>query len=303
MKNTKRVRAYLRGGLGNQCFIYATARALALRRGAELELDLGCFEDDKVYGRKFLLDRFRTVGKIAPMDTKPVRFAKAIRHKVMTRLKSNGIGNYNCDYHPYTYRPLPADWQGTLVLDGYWQSEKYYYAERDIIVEDFRLKDDSPLRNDPDLQRMKGCACPVFIHMRSYKEVPGNTGAVPVGDVFYDKSISLMRERLGDKITLFLFSDDLVWAEARMANITAVNGLEVVPVSPVSNIDMSADIREFSLMQECHHGIVANSSFSRFAAWLGEQRNLAAGRNPIYVHNSKKKNGYCPERWTRIDDE
>ena len=303
MKNTKMVRAYLRGGLGNQCFIYATARALALRCGAELELDLGCFEDDKIYGRKFLLDRFRTVGKIAPMDAKPVRFAKAIRHKVMTRLKSNGFGNYNCDYHPYTYRPLPTDWQGTLVLDGYWQSEKYYYAERDIIVEDFRLKDDSPLRNDPALQRMQGCACPVFIHMRSYKEVPGNTGAVPVGDVFYDRAISLMRERLGEKATLFLFSDDLVWAEARMAHIAAANGLEVVPVSPVSNVDMSADIREFSLMQECHHGIVANSSFSRFAAWLGEQRNLAAGRTPIYVHNSKKKNGYCPERWTRIDDE
>lgn len=47
------VRAYLQGGLGNQCFIYATARALALRVGADLELDLDYFGEDKAYARQF----------------------------------------------------------------------------------------------------------------------------------------------------------------------------------------------------------------------------------------------------------
>lgn len=299
----RKIKAYLRGGLGNQCFIYATARALSLRCDAELELDLGCFAEDKIYRRRFLLDRFMTVGRIVPMDARPVRLAKAIRHKVLTRLKSNGIGNYHCDYYPYTYRPLPTDWHGTLVLDGYWQSEMYYYAERNIIVEDFRLKDTLQLREDPIFQRMQGCDCPVFIHMRSYKEAPSNAGAVPVGDMFYDKSLSLLRERFGDKITLFLFSDDLGWAKSRIANLMAADGIEMVPVCPACNAEMRADIREFALMQECHHGIVANSSFSRFAAWLGEQRNIAAGRNPVYVHNSKKKNGYCPDRWVKIEEE
>ena len=299
----KKVKAYLRGGLGNQCFIYATARALALRCGAELVLDLGCFEDDFIYKRKFLLDQFRTAGAILPIDAKIVRFVKTVRHKVLSRLKHNSIGNYHCDFYPYTYSPLPEDWRGTLVLDGYWQSEKYYYAERDTIVKDFQLKDDSQLRNDPGFLRIQNSDCPVFVHMRSYKEVHGKTGAMPVWDSFYDKAISVLQERLGNKITLFLFSDDPEWAKRRMANIVSARALEVVPVLPICESEMLADIREFMLMQECHHGIVANSSFSRFAAWLGEQRNLIVGRTPIYLHNSKKKNGYCPERWMRVEDE
>ena len=57
----KRVIAYLQGGLGNQCFIYAAARAAALRTGAELILDGSCFLADKIYRRKFSLEPFGIV--------------------------------------------------------------------------------------------------------------------------------------------------------------------------------------------------------------------------------------------------
>ena len=50
--------AYLQGGLGNQAFIYAAARALSLRTGASLLLDGGYFLDDKTYHRAFSLAPF-----------------------------------------------------------------------------------------------------------------------------------------------------------------------------------------------------------------------------------------------------
>ena len=50
--------ARLFGGLGNQLFIYAFARALAERNGVPLRLDVtGGFVRDPVYQRQFLLDR------------------------------------------------------------------------------------------------------------------------------------------------------------------------------------------------------------------------------------------------------
>ena len=297
----KKVKAYLRGGLGNQCFIYATARALAMRSRAELELDLGCFADDKMYCREYRLGFFKCVGSILPMDAKPVRFAKAIRHKLLIRLKCNGIGNYRCDYYPYTYSPLPTDWRGTLVLDGYWQSENYYYDERASLLDDFKLKDGAALDGDEVAELIRARSCPVFVHMRSYGEVPVGVGAVPVGTTFYEKAVVSLRERIGSGMTLFLFSDNLPWALERIRSVDAAKGLEIVPVESSRTVSIPGEIRDFALMQMCHHGIVANSSFSRFAAWLGEQRNIVSGRNPIYVHNSRKKNGYCPERWLRID--
>lgn len=51
--------ARLFGGLGNQLFIYAMARALAVRNAVPLKLDTESgFRNDRTYGRKYLLDQF-----------------------------------------------------------------------------------------------------------------------------------------------------------------------------------------------------------------------------------------------------
>ena len=298
-----KVRVYLQGGLGNQCFIYATARALALRTDSELLLDLDYFEEDKVYKRRFELERYNIAGEILSINNKLIRNAKKIRYGILSRLKRNGYGNnYRCDFYPYNYRELPTDWKGVLTLDGYWQSEKFYYDQRAQILKDFTLKDVYVLDDDPVAQQINAAKCPVFVHMRSYKEVPFNDGAMTVTEKFYQAAIKLLRERLGDGITLFLFSDDLAWAKDRMSRIDAAQGLKVISADPIESERLPAQIRDFELLRMCHHGVVANSSFSRFAAWLGEQKNLELGRQPIYIHNSKKKNGYCPDRWIRIDE-
>lgn len=299
----KSIRAYLQGGLGNQCFIYATARALALRTQAELCLNLDYFLDDAVYRRKFELDRYRVAGTIDGTHGKVVRFLRSARYHLMAKMRKDGLGNYRCDYYPYTYRPLPEQWDGTLTLDGYWQSERYFYDQRLAILNDFQLKDSAAIDRDEMANRIAQSACPVFVHMRSYKEVPQGKGARPVTSAFYQDALSALKSKLSTAPTLFLFSDDLEWAQARLKEIPSADGLKVVPVHPAADTALPGHIRDFELLRRCHHGIVANSSFSRFAAWLGEQKNLAEGRQPIYVHNSRKKNGACPERWIRIERE
>ena len=57
------MRVPLFSGLGNQMFMYAAGRALAIRLGASLELDVSRFPRDRVYRRVYLLDRFPIEGK------------------------------------------------------------------------------------------------------------------------------------------------------------------------------------------------------------------------------------------------
>ena len=55
------------GGLGNQLFQYATGRALALRHGCELLLDVNCLQATARYvtPRQFELDHFRHHARVA----------------------------------------------------------------------------------------------------------------------------------------------------------------------------------------------------------------------------------------------
>ena len=48
----------LKGGLGNQLFQYCTAKALSLRLGVDLTMDLNWYIDNSKDHTKFLLDRF-----------------------------------------------------------------------------------------------------------------------------------------------------------------------------------------------------------------------------------------------------
>ena len=79
----KRVVAFLQGGLGNQCFIYAAARAVALRANTELALDGSYFLEDKIYRRRFALDYFDYAGQRTADVVKPLRLFRKIRYALL----------------------------------------------------------------------------------------------------------------------------------------------------------------------------------------------------------------------------
>src|SRR5260370_32018131 len=80
---------------------------------------------------------------------------------------------------------------------------------------------------------------------------------------YYVDAINTMRKRVPDA-RFFCFGDSL-------ANIERLfpASVEKVILKPTS--DEPADIRDLWLMTKCRHFIVANSSFSWWAAWLGSR--------------------------------
>ena len=205
----KTVCAYLHDGLGNQCFIYAAAKALALRANANLRLNVDRLVHDG-FGRKFALGSFAGVPLPMPESATFVRKLASVRALLSSRF---GIGHKTlpCEPNPPRYRPFPSEWRGTLVVrNGYWQSERYFEDCRGEIVRDFRLKDDAWLKADALARRIEATEDSVFLHVRTYKEVRGNGDgrwALAMSG-YYRNALELLAARL-PCATVFVFSDDV----------------------------------------------------------------------------------------------
>lgn len=305
----KKVVAYLQGGLGNQLFIYAAARALSLRTGASLSLDGSYFLDDKVFNRRFALGPFKCSDvsgycidgcRPLPVSCLVTRFSRRFRYALLRGFTSR-VGNYCCDRRPYKHRRLPECWSGTLTIDGYWQSERYFYEQRKQLVQDLQLKDDAWLCADPLAKEIVSTAQSIFLHVRSYREVPGNENGECALRMkgYYANAINYVSRHIPDG-RLFVFSDDIEWAKTRL--LPAVIKDCRLPV--IFNDGNSSQLRDFSLMRLCKHGIIADSSFSWWAGWLGEQQWLERGESPIRIRVGRRvlNDDFWPERWLSIEE-
>jgi hypothetical protein len=89
---------------------------------------------------------------------------------------------------------------------------------------------------------------------------------------YYAKAISYMKQQLGDGVHFFLFTDDEEWVKEEMhwdIDSTLISGKSAV--------------EDFYLMSLCKHHIIANSTFSWWAAWL---------------NNNPDKMVIVPKHWT-----
>ena len=349
--------SYLQGGLGNQCFIYAAGRVWADRHQTMFCLDTSYLLDDAVYKRPFTLGAFNIrKDEMTQVLVKPVRTFRKLRYKLISRVRVR-VGNYCCDAVPFKYRLLPDEWSGTLILDGYWQSEKYFrertdctsYSDADVqffrddqyarqVAKDLTLKDSRWFDADPLAQKIKSTENAVFLHMRSYKDIPGKSDgscALPMG--YFENALKAIEARIGKRFTAFVFSDDVEWArsmlETKGRNFEFVDPEEpemakkdtlinLPPASRLTSDDcateeltrceqnveccvMNNSLRDFSLMRLCKHGIVANSSFSWWAGWLGEQDWLSKGASPLRLRVDSRcmNDDYWPDRWLAVSSE
>jgi hypothetical protein len=253
------------GGLGNQLFIYAAARRLALINNSELVLDdVSGFAYDTVYQRRYQLDYFKipcrkatAVERMEPFS----RLRRVLKRKWNQRLpfeQRSYLVQEGIDYDPrmLVYKP-----QGTVYLEGYWQSENYFKDMTATIRQDLQIKPPNDAANLA-IAELVGKRLSVAVHVRFFDE-PHVTGVNNAPSQYYARAIEAM-ERMAPAAHYFLFSDHPEAARARIplpdARITLVAH---------NNGDENA-YADLWLMTQCKHFIIANSTFSWWGAWLGE---------------------------------
>ena len=249
----------LSGGLGNQMFQYAAGRALSKRIDVELTLDLEWFKRRTQKNirspRSYALAAFQ----LSPS----VRFLQ--NSSSATRLLSTSKKRNRTVFSEstHTYDPRFEALTGNTVLDGYWQSERYFKDQADTIRTDFAFRTANSA-TDSCLERTIRSTNSVSVHIRRGDYVTDPYASDFHGNLsanYYSGAIRAITDLVASP-HLFVFSDEIDWCRKHFSSN--------LPMTFVTNNHQDGAITDLRLMSTCCHHIVANSSFSWWGAWLGQ---------------------------------
>lgn len=269
----------VRGGLGNQMFQYACGRALSLRNNDELSLVRSEYQGDIT--RKFSLTNFAIKGKVIESSAVP-KFPK-----LLARFKQKLTRNF---YVGFDSSILKKRGQ-TVYLDGYFQSEKYFQDFARDIRQDFSLAVPFDCRVAEIASVIKNDPHSISLHVRRGDYVTHPEFGGIVTREYYERAILHIRESV-PSAKFYVFSDDIDWCRSEL------------PLGPdatfVSNPE-SKDYEEMSLMSLARHHIIANSSFSWWGAWLGNNPDkiVIAPKKWSNLHQNWYKD-IIPSIWIRL---
>lgn len=259
----------LKGGLGNQMFQYAAGLALAEKHHVNLELDFAFLQTSTGSAaftkRRFELEIFDTNFKLA--SEKEINAFKGNQHKftyrVIRKFFPSLIRKKIYRYDPLNFDPAFAQLGNEVYLDGYFQSAYYFLKAENAIRSHFRFKNHLAGKNKTLSEEISSCNS-VSIHVRRgdyLSEINrGLFGNICTLD-YYSKAISIIQKEIPDP-HFYIFSDDVAWVKENLKMD-----------SPVTFVDFNTGENSFEdmrLMSLCKHNIIANSSFSWWAAWLND---------------------------------
>lgn len=282
----------IRGGLGNQMFIYAMARALALRNNTKAVFNLRYgFEKDFLFHRKLELQCFNVKLKESALHT----FDYCMARYFMAVSKTCGR-NVLCFQDKLYFEEEPYRFQEEFVkkevknafLEGYWQSEKYFTDFADVIRNDFQIT--IPIDKDVEAELneiLAGEYTPVMIGIRRYQECTSVKEGVVLEEDYYNRAIRHIESKVANP-KFIVFTQQPEWAKKHIKTNSLV--YYVKPKDGEFN-----SVQDLYLMTHCQHAIISNSSFYWWGAWLSENRNNIV----IAPKNFLNKDSVC-ERWIQL---
>ena len=112
---------------------------------------------------------------------------------------------------------------------------------------------------------------------------------------YYKNAIEQLNAKL-DNPTYFIFSDDVQWVRN---NFNFISNYTLVSDNAEQN-----NFEDFRLMRFCKHQIIANSTFSWWAAWLSDNPKSVIAPSKWFGPNNADKltKDLFPEEWRMIDE-
>lgn len=151
---------------------------------------------------------------------------------------------------------------------GYFQNVHYFHHIYDKIQKDFTLSAKLSPKNLEWQQKIISTPNSCFIHIRigDYLD-PKNWMFVKLGKTYYENAIKLIKSKI-KKPHFFIFSNDIQWCEQNFLQSLDSEITQNTSFTFVKNNHEGNAIEEMELMRSCSHAIIANSTFSWWAAYL-----------------------------------
>jgi len=280
------------GGLGNQMFQYAIGRSLAHDLGEKLLLDTSFY--DRMHAnatpRHYELNHLGIHGEVLQRGffSRYWIYLQELLKKKFPLFFQHYVLEKGCNYNL-----LLLEKRKNLYLDGYWQCEKYFLHNQDIIRQDFQIITPQSDVNKKWAGKIANTNS-VCIHVRrgDYVTDPkANQVHGTRGLDYYNKAIIYISKKVNNPV-FFVFSDDFEWAKK---NISCP--------SEVHHMDQNGpdeDYEDLRLMMSCKHFIIANSSFSWWGAWLGDYKDKIVVCPKDWFNNSDMKMDIICDSWVKI---
>jgi hypothetical protein len=283
----------LMGGLGNQMFQYALGRKLSISNKVPLKFDL-TFLNDRTFKENFTYRDFE-------LNKFNLEIEYANKEEINYFQKQNNLFNFY-QYHfglkknnlYITEKNKFHNFEklyNNLYLDGFWQSELYFKDIRIVLLKDFQFKNINN-ENEKILDKIMSTNS-ISVHIRrgdyvNNKIINNYHGTCPLE--YYEESIKYFKERVIEP-TFYFFSDDINWAKEAF-------GIQknYVYIDINNNINNQLDM---FLMSNCIYNIIANSSFSWWAAWLNQNSQKLTLAPKKWFEQNEPSN-IIPENWIRI---
>ena len=289
-KKDKRIQLILNGGLGNQLFQYFAGKYLAHKSGGELRVDPSLSQfgrsghSDWINAATLSIGSARRRNKFSITDLKSMVKRKA--RKFLVRIFSSKELQLRV-LHQYEspvlgFDPLLEEIEPPVTITGYFQTWRYYQALTDQgLVEEIQMKNPSNwfLEKISELDRQGNV---LGIHVRRGDYV-GNSDIGTLSVLYYESAVTELRARGGTWDEIWIFSDDVNLTKHEFKTFDG-GRKKLNFVHPPKD---SHSFESMLLMSKCQSLVIANSTFSWWAASLG---------NP-------NKNIACPTKWfAQMDD-
>lgn len=260
------------GGLGNQMFQYAYAKALE-QKGYQVSIDISKFKKYKLHGG-YQLDKFKIDLKSASslsIFLSKIGFRKSIKEKNLLFNKE--------------LLEVPKN----VYVKGYFQTEKYFTNCRAILTQQFKINQEFSKTTTSYKHKILKESNSCSIHIRRGDFVSNEKANKVHGtcDIdYYKRAIDFLESQYKD-IHFFVFSDDISWTKTnlKLKNATYIEHL-VIPHE------------DLFLMSICRFNITANSSFSWWAAWLNQHKNKVVISPKKWLVD--KENEVACDNWIKL---
>lgn len=270
------------GGLGNQMFQYAFLVALRESCGVETCYDASLFKTYPLHNGFELEKLFRITARQAPLE----EIRKLTYHtsnyfiwRILKRFPHRSTQCFEPSDSRFTYSLLedPND----LYYYGIWQDPRYFNQFKGIIRQEFSWKDPLDEKNKSFYNQFRAHHT-VSIHVRRGDYLKEWRYEGICGIEYYKKAIGHVLSSDGvTEVSFALFSDDIPWCIEHI--IPLLQGRPYTIVDWNSGAESHKDMR---LMSACRTNIIANSSFSWWAAYLNTHPDSMV---------------FAPRKWTNAD--
>lgn len=273
-------------GLGNQLFQYAYARALELRTGQSVCLDISEYGMEPKPVREYKLCHFNIrqpviqCGKIVPLVNQDKYYATDLRN--LKYLPMGLIREEDC-YFKEDLREL----KGLFYLKGWFQSEKYFKDfARNVRVE---ITPKKRIRITRELRNILKNNNTVSVHVRRgdfkrYRNI--------LPDEYYEKAKRIIFQSVNEPYFI-VFSDDITYVKKNMDF-----GARCLYMD---SDYLYEDYEELMIMSSCQHNIIANSTFSWWGAWLNCNVNkMIIAPEKWFLDKIEKDMDIVPDGWVRV---